>query len=124
MEQLNAILDAHVAPADDTRDKLLGAAFVVVSKDGPLYAGSAGRIGFDPQSAPFSRNSFTYVASLTKLITTTCLMQLVERGVLSLDGDVRGYAPELAAMKILRGFHDADQPILEENTAPITLRQV
>lgn len=51
-------------------------------------------------------------------------MQLVERQILSLDDDVRGLVPELADMQILRGFDDADQPILEQNTTAITLRQV
>jgi len=35
-KQLDAILQKHVAIGDDTPGKLLGAAFVVVSKDGPL----------------------------------------------------------------------------------------
>lgn len=34
MEELNAILNASIASSGDTVDKLLGAAFVVVSKDG------------------------------------------------------------------------------------------
>ena len=34
MEKLQSILEAHVASGEDTKDKLLGAAFVVVNKDG------------------------------------------------------------------------------------------
>jgi CubicO group peptidase (beta-lactamase class C family) len=48
-------------------------------------------------------------------------MQLVERGTLPLDDDVRTTIPELGTMQILRGF-DGDKPILEDNTKPITLR--
>lgn len=51
-------------------------------------------------------------------------MQLVERQILSLDEDVRSLVPELADMQILRGFDDAEQPILDRNTTAITLRQV
>ncbi|KND92680.1 Acyltransferase LovD [Tolypocladium ophioglossoides CBS 100239] len=124
MDTLNAILQAHVAPGADTTDKLLGAAFVVANNHGIAYTGAAGRIGFDAASRPFAGDSFTWVASLTKLVTTTCLMQLVERGRVALDEDVRGHAPELARMQILRGFDGGDAPILEDNVKPITLRQV
>lgn len=34
MEKLNEILAAYVAKGNDTKDKLLGAAFTVVSRDG------------------------------------------------------------------------------------------
>lgn len=34
MEKLNHILRSHVAEGEDTKDKLLGAAFIVVNKDG------------------------------------------------------------------------------------------
>jgi len=37
MEKLDAILKSHVAVGDDTTNKLLGAAFVVVGKDGARY---------------------------------------------------------------------------------------
>jgi CubicO group peptidase (beta-lactamase class C family) len=59
---------------------------------------------------------------MTKIITVTCLMQLVERGVIDLDHDVRPLVPELAKMQILRGFDAEDKPILEDNHTAITLR--
>lgn len=34
MEKLNQILKAHVADGQDTKDKLLGASFIVVKADG------------------------------------------------------------------------------------------
>lgn len=51
-------------------------------------------------------------------------MQLVERGAVGLDDDVRPRVPELSQMQILRGFDAEDSPILEDNVKPITLRQV
>ncbi|KAK0630397.1 beta-lactamase/transpeptidase-like protein [Bombardia bombarda] len=124
-EILDRILSKYAAQGNDTKDKLLGAAFVVVSKDGILYQGAAGRIGSPTDSPPFAPDSFTWVASLTKIITTTCLMQVVERGLISLDDDVRPLVPELARMQILRGFGaDDGQPILEDNKKAITLRHL
>jgi CubicO group peptidase (beta-lactamase class C family) len=42
---------------------------------------------------------------MTKLVTAVSVMQLVERGVLSLDEDVRKWVPELANIQILRGMN-------------------
>lgn len=59
---------------------------------------------------------------MTKLITAVCLMQLVERGIIGLNDDVRGLVPQLAAMQILEGFDDAGQPVLRDNHDPITIK--
>ncbi|KAK4243835.1 beta-lactamase/transpeptidase-like protein [Corynascus novoguineensis] len=131
-EKLNAILKSYVADGTATKDKLLGAAFVVVSKDGPIYQGSAGRTSLDPASAAFTPSSIAWTASLSKLITTLTLIRLVEQNQISLDEDVRPRVPELAQLPILRGFATAathpnkeeGEPILEPNTAPITLRHL
>lgn len=91
---------------------------------GTVYDGAAGRIGFGADSTPFAGDSFTWVASLTKLVTATCLMRLVERGDVALDEDVRGRVPELGRLQILCGFDGDGAPVLEDNDRPITLRQV
>ncbi|KAK2606791.1 hypothetical protein N8I77_005517 [Diaporthe amygdali] len=125
MEKLDKILDACVAKGDKTtKDELLGAAFVVVNKDGVIYQGSAGRTAPPADSLKFSPTSFTWVASLTKIATATCAMQLVERGLVALDDDMRPLVPALARLPILRGFVGADVPFLEENTSPVTLRHL
>lgn len=85
-----------------------------------IYTGSAGRIDFDTTSKPFSADTHTWLASATKIFTCTALMQLVERGRIGLNDDVRTLIPELADMQILRGFAE-DRPILEDDTKPITL---
>ncbi|KAG6354678.1 hypothetical protein INS49_004696 [Diaporthe citri] len=125
MEKLDEILDACVAEgAKTTKDELLGAAFVVVNKDGIIYQGSAGRTAPPRDSPRFSPSSFTWVASMTKLATAAAAMQLVERGQVGLDDDVRPLVPALGRLPVLRGFVGADIPFLEDNTAPITLRHL
>jgi CubicO group peptidase (beta-lactamase class C family) len=86
-----------------------------------LYEGSAGRIGHHPEAAPQTPDTFTNVASLTKLLTATCLLQLVERGQAAIDEDLRPRLPFLRDVQILRGFDGDGQPILEDNHRPITL---
>jgi CubicO group peptidase (beta-lactamase class C family) len=61
------------------------------------------------------------VASLAKLLTATCLLQLVERGQITLEEDLGRHLPFLSEVQILRGFDEDDQPILEDNHCPITL---
>lgn len=54
-----------------------------------------------------------WVASITKLATAVAVVQLIERGVLSLDDDVREKLPELEDIQIIHNmkygtsqFHD------------------
>ncbi|KAH0490029.1 hypothetical protein TgHK011_001514 [Trichoderma gracile] len=123
MEKLDALLKGAVAERDDStcKDKLLGAAFVVTNRDGIVYSGSAGRVHFAADSKDFNGDTLTYGASLTKLLSATCLMQLVEQGRMRLDDDVRQIVPEVRDMQILRGFTPEGKPILEDNERPITL---
>jgi CubicO group peptidase (beta-lactamase class C family) len=61
---------------------------------------------------------------MSKLVTSICLLQLVEKGLITLGEDLRPRVPELAAMQILKGFDKDEQPILEDNKNSITLRCV
>ncbi|KHN97730.1 Beta-lactamase/transpeptidase-like protein [Metarhizium album ARSEF 1941] len=113
MNRLDDILRRYtVQGEEDTKDKLLGA------------AGSSGRLDLDPKSPPFTEKAFTWAASLTKLATSISVLQLVERGQLDLDADLRPLIPELRQARILRGFDDDDKPVIEANTRPITMRQL
>ncbi|KAH8684126.1 beta-lactamase/transpeptidase-like protein [Ilyonectria robusta] len=124
MEKLNQILNNFMADGDSTKDKVLGASFIVTDKNKILYEGVAGRIGNAVDSPSFSSESSGWIASMTKIVTATSLMQLFERGLIHLDDDARSLVPELANVQILRGFNDEDKPVLENNTDPITLRQL
>ncbi|KAF9878197.1 beta-lactamase [Colletotrichum karsti] len=125
MASLDAILAKYTAgPGQDTKDKVLGATLVVLNKDGLLYNGSAGRIDHAPDSKPWKDDTFCMVASMTKIVTATAIMQLVEQGVLNLDVDVRDIVPQLRQMPILRGFTEDEQPILEDHDTPVSLRML
>jgi CubicO group peptidase (beta-lactamase class C family) len=63
-----------------------------------------------------------WLASCTKLATTTAVMQCVERGLLKLDDDVIEILPELKRLRILKGFNEeSKKPIMADNTQTITL---
>lgn len=60
---------------------------------------------------------------MTKLITAVCLLQLVDKGLLSLDEDVRSHLPLVKEMQILTAPDEAGKPPgLKENEKPLTLR--
>jgi len=60
------------------------------------------------------------------MIAGIAAMQLVEQGQLSLDDAEQAgkIAPELVRVKVLKGFDENDEPILEEKKRGITLRML
>lgn len=89
-----------------------------------IYQGAAGRIHSDVEvdSAEFTPDSCSWIASMTKLVTSVAVMRIVETGLVGLDHDVRHVVPQLAKVQVLRGFVGNDVPYLLENKTPITLR--
>jgi len=57
-------------------------------------------------------------------MTSICVMQLVERGLVSLDEPVYSHIPELKDFKILQGFNDDGSAIEMPHKTPITLRRL
>jgi CubicO group peptidase (beta-lactamase class C family) len=69
-------------------------------------------------------DSIFRIASMTKAITTTAAMQLVEQGKVSLTGPVSKYLPELGKVEVLDGFDSAGKPMLRPPKNPIELRHL
>jgi methyl acetate hydrolase len=62
---------------------------------------------------------------MTKGITSTAALQLVERGTLKLDEPVAKHLPELADLQVLEGFDKVTgKPILHPASKPVTLRRM
>ncbi len=88
-----------------------------------VYEGAFGKreLGKD---APMTADSVVWIASMTKAITGTAAMQLVERGKLSLDRPASEVVSSLAAAKVLEGFDGAGKPRLRAPKRPITLKHL
>ena len=67
-------------------------------------------------------DSFFWIASLTKLSTAVATIFAVEKGLVTLDQNVRDLIPELAELDVLEGFDEDGTPRLRKTTAPISLR--
>ena len=100
-----------------------GIVAVAATDKGALYEGAFGKreLGKD---APMTVDSVVWIASMTKAITATAAMQLVERGKLSLDRPASEVVSSLAAAKVLEGFDAAGKPRLRAPKRPITLEHL
>ena len=95
-----------------TEHKIPDAVAMVARVDDELFRGTHGDAEVDTIFA---------IASMTKAITTTAAMQLVERGQLSLDAPIGG---ELADLPILEGFDATGAPRFSAARYSPTLRQL
>ncbi|KAI0884640.1 beta-lactamase family protein [Annulohypoxylon maeteangense] len=96
-----------------------GIVAIAKDKDGNLnYSKTFSRNG----GTVYKEDSVLAIASMTKLMTSIAAVQLVERGLITLDEDVTPLLPSLAKLEILTGFADDGTAITHKRTKPITLR--
>lgn len=88
-----------------------------------LHECACGRLAIDGLEA-MTNDTIVWLASMTKLVTTIAVMQLVEDDRLDLDAPVVPLLPELADPVVLDGFVADGSPALRPASAPITLRQL
>ena len=115
---LDALLSAAIAAGD-----VAGVSVQVTDRDGPLYEAGFGvrAIGRD---APMQPDTVGRIASMSKPITATAVMQLVEQGRLDLDAPAAAVLPELADAVVLTGFGPDGRPLTRPAAGPITTRQL
>ena len=121
MSNLNSI-DTILSRAVESK-AMPGVVAVAATDKGVLYEGAFGtrEVGKD---APMTLDTVVWIASMTKAITATAAMQLVENGKLGLERPASEVVPELAAAKVLEGFDPAGKPRLRAPKRPITLRHL
>jgi len=100
-----------------------GVVAMAATRDGPVYEGAFGKRAL-PTGPAMTADTVFWIASMTKAITSTAAMQLVERGKLGLEAPIRDVVPELAGAKVLEGFDDAGEPKLRAPKREITLRHL
>jgi CubicO group peptidase (beta-lactamase class C family) len=89
------------------------------------YAKSFGSTSMKSENAkPLDLNTVMWVASCTKLMTSICAMQLVERGQLSLDDPVYKHIPELEPRTVITSIDAEGKPTEQKHTKAMTLRHL
>ncbi|HMH01005.1 MAG TPA: serine hydrolase domain-containing protein, partial [Terriglobales bacterium] len=104
LAQTTAGLDSIPARMHDVivANEIPGAVTVVATRDSVLRMDAQGWA--DPQHKSFMRvDSIFWIASMSKPITATAVLMLMEEGKLSLDDPVAKYVPELAGLKTADG---------------------
>src|SRR5579859_1866529 len=115
--RIDEVLRAAVAA-----DAVPGVVAMAAGPDVVLYEGAAGRRSAAADD-PIGPDTMMRIASMTKMVTTTAALQLVERGSLRLDAPVQEYRPEFADLPVLAGF-DGDTPRLRAPASPATIQQL
>ncbi|WP_309606902.1 serine hydrolase domain-containing protein [Phenylobacterium sp.] len=111
-----AALDAAVSGG-----RIAGAVALVADRDGEIYARAAGVRSAGGGEA-MTRDTLFWIASMTKAVVSVAALQLVERGRLSLDGDLSELLPDLAGLEVFDGFAPDGAPRLRPARGAVTLR--
>jgi CubicO group peptidase (beta-lactamase class C family) len=103
--------------------RLPGVVAVAASENGTIYEGAFGKrtIG---QAQDMTPDSVFWIASMTKAITTTAAMQMVEQGKLSLHDPASKIVGELKSPQVLEGFDADGKPRLRPAKREITLHHL
>jgi methyl acetate hydrolase len=117
-----AQIDQMLRHATDT-NTVAGIVALGADTGGLVYEGAFGKrdMAKGPAMTP---DTVFWIASMTKAITATACMQLVEQGKLDLEQPMGKLLPELASPKVLEGFDEAGAPKLRPAKRPITLRHL
>ncbi|MBV9250069.1 MAG: beta-lactamase family protein [Acetobacteraceae bacterium] len=105
-------------------DEVVPGVVVVGATDkGVIYEGAFGTRDMTSGLA-MRPDTIFWIASMTKAVTATACMQLVEQGKLQLDQPMGKLLPELENPKVLTGFDASGAPILRPAKRPILLRHL
>jgi methyl acetate hydrolase len=100
-----------------------GVVAMAANAQGLIYSGAFGRRWL-PDGPPMTTDTIFWLASMSKAITSTAAVLLIEQGKLSLNSPIGDVLPELAQPQVLEGFSANGEPKLRPATMPITLRQL
>ena len=117
-DQIRAVLDEAVEDG-----KLPMSVALVANSEGVLFTHASGYR--DSENGQMMRpDSIFAIASMTKLITTIAVLQLVEADLVELDSGLDQYLPETISPKIIQGFDKDDDPIFVDAARSPTVREL
>jgi CubicO group peptidase (beta-lactamase class C family) len=121
MMQLTSV-DQALRAAAEARE-VAGVVAIAATDRETIYEGAFGKRDLGTND-PMTADSVFWIASMTKAITASAAMQLVEQGKLSLDAPIGALLPDLASPQVFEGFDAAGKPKLRPATKPITLKHL
>lgn len=112
-QALQPFVDAH---------ELAGAVTLVATGEGIKSVQAVGYADLETQE-PMRTGDLFWIASMTKPMTASCLMMLVDEGKIALDDPVETYLPEFQGQMVARERSKA-RVVLERARHPVTVREV
>nr|HET6904038.1 serine hydrolase domain-containing protein [Ktedonobacteraceae bacterium] len=119
---LKTNVDALLQKATESGD-VPGVAAAATDRNGTFYEGAFG-VRTLGEPAAMTPDTVVWIASMTKALTGTAAMQLVEQGKLALDEPIGNVVAELNGVAVLEGFDSDGQPRTRAPKRPITLRHL
>lgn len=117
-QSLDAVLKRGVEPGG-----VPGVVAMVTDREKTLYEGAFGvrKVGAD---AKMNTDSVVLIASMTKALTSTAALQLVEQGKLDLESPASKWLPDLGKVQVLEGWNADGTPKLRAPKRAITLKHL
>jgi CubicO group peptidase (beta-lactamase class C family) len=109
IEHLHSFMDSVIATSMDSLN-VPGVLTVIMNRDSILYSKGNGYANIEEERPVTSESTIWRLASISKVVTATAVMQLVEKGELDLDTNINSYLENLT--------------IPEDEFGPVTLRHL
>ncbi|KIV85288.1 hypothetical protein PV11_00996 [Exophiala sideris] len=125
MTSFDEVFSLAANPGPDR--KIPGAVVIAADRSGEIcYLNCQGTTSINEALAqPTSADHTLWIASCTKLMTTIAALQCVDKGLLTLDGDVSSILPEFRHPNILIDFDSkTGEPAFKKASNKVTLRQL
>lgn len=118
-----AMIESHIQWAMDI--SLISGAVALIAKENNIIYHQAFGFSDRAKTKLMNTNSIFRLASMTKPITTTAIMQLVEQEKIGLDDPVSKFIPELANMNVLDTWNQMDSSFTTTSLErPITIHHL
>jgi len=119
----SALIDQRLREAVERKD-VPGVAALVTDRKGVVYQGAFG-VADVATGRPLTPDALFRIASMTKAITSTAAMQLIEQGKFALEDPVEKHLPEMAKLPMFDSFDARTGNYHLRMTAkPMTVRHV
>jgi methyl acetate hydrolase len=116
-------LDSELQHAVDRKDAA-GVVVMAADRKGIIYQGAFG-VADIGAATPLKSDSLFRIASMTKAVTSTAAMQLIEQGRFALDDPVAKYFPQFAKLQVFESFDPATGAYrLTPATGTVTIRHL
>jgi methyl acetate hydrolase len=122
-DELRSVCDGILDRVTSGQDRVPGVVAMITDRSANIYEGAAGEriLG---SAEVMTIDTVFFMASTTKAITGTAVMQCVEEGKLDLDDPAKTYAPDIGKLQVLEGFDDAGNPKLRAPKRDVTTRML